>query len=99
MNRAWIIAVNDLRLFLRHKTSYIWLFGVPLAFTYFIGFANRGPGSPADPRPAVLIENRDRGFVSAALLRELDTQKLRPVPAAERASAKRGLRLPEDLTE
>ena len=36
------IGHTDLRLFFKHKSAYVWLFAVPLAFVYFMGFASRG---------------------------------------------------------
>ena len=50
MRHILLIAFNDLRLFLREKSGYFWLFGSPLLFAFFMGFANRGPGSPSSPR-------------------------------------------------
>jgi hypothetical protein len=38
MRTVLLLGHTDLRLFLREKTSYIWLFAIPLAFTYFMGF-------------------------------------------------------------
>ncbi len=98
MNRLLDIGHNDLRLFLKSRMAYIWLFVVPLAFVYFLGFANRGPGDPANPRPRVLVENADTGFLGRLLLEELGVQGLTVVDAAHRAGAPRGIRLPADLT-
>ena len=99
MRRILDIGHNDLRLFLRHKASLIWLFVMPTAFTYFMGFAVRGPGGPANPRPAVFIENHDQGFLGRILLEELGGQALRIVAATNRDEAKRGIRIPGDFTE
>jgi ABC-type multidrug transport system permease subunit len=99
MKNAGLIGHNDLRLFLKSKTSYIWLFAVPLAFVYFMGFANRGPGDPANPKPAVLIDNQDTNFLSRVFLDELDAQGMRRVDEAHRKEAERGLRIPPDFTE
>ena len=99
MKGALNIGHNDLRLFLRRRASLVWLFVMPMAFTYFMGFAVRGPGGPERPRPAVFIENNDPGFLSRNLLEELGEQGLRIVPATNRDEAKRGLRIPADFTE
>ena len=77
MKAALLIGFNDLRLFLRDRSSFVWLFVIPTAFVYFMGFANRGPGSPANPRPSVLVENQDSGFLSRVFLDELGAQGLR----------------------
>jgi hypothetical protein len=63
------IGHTDLRLFFKHKTAYVWLFVVPLAFVYFMGFAARGPGRPYNRTPPVLIENNDTNFLGQIRLR------------------------------
>jgi ABC-type multidrug transport system permease subunit len=99
MKRVFQIGHNDIRLFLRMKAGYVWLFVVPLVFVYFFGMAFRGPGDPANPRPAVLIENRDTGFLGTLLMEELDAQGMRLVDQTKRDEAERGIRIPADFTE
>lgn len=79
MSRMLTIALNDLRLFLRDRPAWFWLFGSPLLFAFFMGFANRGPGSPANPKPRVVIENHDAGFMGGIFLKELGMQGLQAV--------------------
>src|SRR3989449_298108 len=98
MKRVFQIGHNDIRLFLRMKAGYVWLFLVPLVFVYFFGIAFRGPGAPSNPRPAVLIENRDTGFLGALLMEELDAQGMRLVDQTKRGEAERGIRIPADFT-
>jgi ABC-type multidrug transport system permease subunit len=98
MKAIFEIARNDLRLFLRERTSWIWLVAVPLAFVYFMGFAARGPGEPVTPTPEVRIENLDPGFMGRLLLEALGGQGLRMV-APDHAGAKRGITIPADFTE
>ena len=100
MKAALLIGFNDLRLFLRDRSSFVWLFVIPTAFVYFMGFANRGPGSPANPRPSVLVENQDSGFLSRVFLDELGAQGLSVLSPtnAGAADAKRGVRIPADFT-
>ena len=76
MKRILDIGHTDLRLFLKHKSAYVWLFVVPLAFVYFMGFANRGPGDPYNRTPPVLIENADTNFLGRIFLDELSAQKM-----------------------
>ena len=71
MKKILLIASNDLRLFLREKSGYFWLFGSPLLFAFFMGFANRGPGSPSSPRPGIFVEDQDGQFLSGALQTEI----------------------------
>ncbi len=99
MRPALQIGHNDVRIFLRMKAGYVWLFLVPLVFVYFFGMAFRGPGAPANPRPAVLIENRDPGFLGSLLMEELNAQGMRLVDQARRDEAERGIRIPADFTE
>lgn len=98
MTTLLAIGHHDLRLFLKRKSAFVWLFAVPLAFVYFMGFANRGPGEPANPRPAVLIENEDTNFLSRVFLEELGAHGMRLLDATNRAEARRGLRIPPDFT-
>ncbi|MBP8303326.1 MAG: ABC transporter permease [Phycisphaerae bacterium] len=93
------IGHNDIRLFLKWKTAYLWLFGVPLLFVYFMGFANRGPGDPYNRRPSVLIENQDPNFLGRVFLDELDAQGMNRVDPNHRDSAARGIRIPPDFTD
>ena len=92
------IGHNDLRVFLRNKASFIWLFLMPLAFVYFMGFANRGPGDPANPRPGVLVDNQDTGFLGRVFLDELGAQGLSVLGPTNAADAKRGVRVPTNFT-
>jgi len=99
MKQALTIGHNDLRLFFRHRASWVWLLVMPIAFTYFMGFAVRGPGGPNSPRPAIFIENRDEGFLSRSFLEALGQQGLRVVASTNRDDAKRGIRIPADFTQ
>jgi ABC-type multidrug transport system permease subunit len=98
MKAVLTIALNDLRLLLRSKSGYFWLFGSPLLFAFFMGFANRGPGSPANPRPPVRIENRDSGFMSELFMAELGTQGL-TIETNESTDADRTIRIPAGFTD
>ncbi|MCL4788918.1 MAG: ABC transporter permease [Verrucomicrobia bacterium] len=98
MKRILDIGHNDLRLFLKSKSAYIWLFAVPLAFVYFMGFANRGPGNPYNRRPPVLVENHDTNFLGRVFLDELDTQGMWLLDPTNRESAARSIRIPEDFS-
>lgn len=92
------IGHTDVRLFLKSKAAYIWLFAVPLAFVYFMGFANRGPGNPYNRRPPVLVENHDTNFLGRVFLDELGTQGMWLLDPTNRESAARSIRIPEDFT-
>ncbi len=99
MNALLRIGHTDVLIFLRSAVSYVWLFAMPMVFIYFMGFANRGPGDPANPRPAVLVENRDTGFMGGLFLEELGAQGMRTLPPDQAQQAERGIRIPEAFTE
>ncbi|HTX66380.1 MAG TPA: ABC transporter permease [Opitutaceae bacterium] len=98
MRALLTIGHNDLRQFLRDRSSYLWLFLIPTLFVYVMGFAFRAGPDPANPRPAVLIDNRDAGFLGRVFLDELGVQGVRVVAPADAAQAKRGIRIPADFT-
>lgn len=99
MKRILAIGGTDFRLFMKSRSAYIWLFAVPLAFVYFMGFANRGPGDPYNRRPPVLVENHDTGFLGQVFLEELDTQGMWLLNPTNRETAARTIRIPTNFTE
>ena len=99
MKRILTIGHTDLRIFMKHKSAYVWLFLVPFVFVYFMGFANRGPGKPRNRTPPVLIENSDTGFLSRILLDELTSQDMWLVSPTNREAAARIIRIPSNLTD
>ena len=98
MKRILDIGHTDLRLFLKHKSAYVWLFVVPLAFVYFMGFANRGAGKPYNRTPPVLVENLDTNFLSRIFLEELSSQNMWLLDPTNRETAARVIRIPADFT-
>ena len=98
MRNIFTIGHNDLRLFLKRKSAFIWLFFIPLAFVYFMGFANGGGNDPANRKPAVLIENLDTNFLGRILLDELSAQNMSLLDPTNRATAARIIRIPADFS-
>lgn len=98
MKRILDIGHNDLRLFLRNKTSFIWLFVIPFGFVYFMGFASRGPGNPYNRNPPVLVENQDPDFLGRVFMDELGAQGMWLLSPTNREAAARGIRIPSNLT-
>jgi ABC-type multidrug transport system permease subunit len=94
MKRICDIGHTDLRLFLKRKSAYVWLFAMPLAFVYLMGFANRGPGDPSNRKPPVLVENLDTNFLGRIFLDELGAQGMWLLSPTNRESAARGIRIP-----
>jgi ABC-2 type transport system permease protein len=98
--KAWfIVGHNDLRRFMRDRTMFVWLVGIPLVFMFFMGFAVRGPGDPSNPVPRVVIENPDDGFAGRIFLDVLGTQGLDVASPTNKTGVGRGVRLPSDFTE
>ena len=72
MNLIWVIASNDLRVFLKDKGGYVWLFLMPLIFIYLFGSAMNGPtGEPRSPKPRVVVENLDEGYLGQLFIEQL----------------------------
>ncbi|MDA7645065.1 ABC transporter permease [bacterium] len=94
------IAINDVRLFLKDKSGYGWLFLAPLGFIYFTGVPSNGPKSaPSNPRPSVVIENRDTGFMGALLMEEMNAQGMRVLDTQSNEKADRRIVIPDNLTD
>ncbi len=99
MNRILDIGHTDVRLFLRRKSSYIWLFAMPLAFIYFMGFANRGPNAPGNRHPPLLVRNTDTNFLGRIFSEELGAQGLWLLKPEESARAAGEISIPADFTD
>lgn len=100
MRNVLTIASNDIYMFLKDRMGYVWLFAMPLVFTYFFGIAMKpSSSSPSNPRPSVLIDNQDRGYLGQLLMKEMDAQGMRLVEPDEEESPSRGIRIPADFTQ
>jgi ABC-2 type transport system permease protein len=99
MKRILDIGHNDIRLFFRNKSAYVWLFVIPTMFVFFLGFAIRGPGDPSNHRPPVVLDNRDMNFLGRAFLAELSAAGLQAVDPTNAGSTAQGVRIPDDFTE
>lgn len=99
MKRLLAIGHNDLRLLLKNRSAYVFLFLMPLGFVYFTSFTARGPDAPGNRRPPVLVDNRDSGHLGRFFVEELAAQGLRRIDPAKNEKADRGVRIPTDFTE
>ena len=100
MRGVWIIAWNDLRVFLKDKGGYVWLFVMPLVFIYFFGITMRSDdGEPTDPRPRVSIENQDTGYLGQMFVELLEAEGLRVSDPSKSDEASRRIKIPADFTE
>lgn len=99
MNPIWIIACNDLRVFLKEKWGYVWLFLMPMLFVYFFGISMRGDDSdPSDPRPSVVIENNDSGYLGSIFIELMEAEGLRVMDPSSEEKPDRTISIPDDFT-
>jgi ABC-type multidrug transport system permease subunit len=101
MKNILSIGHNELRLFLKSRTAYIWLFALPLAFVAIMARFSFGDGKSSNRFPPVLIENADTGFLGNVFIDVLGAQGLwRLDPAKDKKSKPvRTIRVPADFTE
>jgi ABC-type multidrug transport system permease subunit len=98
MRNIFTIGNNDLRVFLRDRSAFIWLLGMPLAFVLFTSFSSRPRGDPWEFKPKVVVENQDAGFMGGVFAAELSRQGLWVVTPEEEPDAARGIIIPENFT-
>jgi len=101
MKRILLVGHNDLRLFLKSRTSFIWLFVIPLMFIGLMGtLARYGPGKTENRFPPVLVEDHDTGHVGGYFVDLLAAQGLwRPDPEKDKTNKPVcGIRIPADFT-
>lgn len=77
------IARNDLTLILRDRQALLWLFVMPLIFTYAFGGMNRGSGGGGTERSPIPVAVNDTLFLGKALLREMEDRTWMPEEHAE----------------
>ncbi len=101
MKNILSIGHNELRLFLKSRTAYIWLFVLPLAFVAIMARFSFGDGKSSNRFPPVLIENADTGFLGDVFVDVLSAQGLwRLDPAKDQKNKPvRIIRIPADFTE
>lgn len=100
MRNILSIGHNELRLFLKSRTSYLWLFVLPLAFVAVMSRFSYGDGKSSNRFPPVLIENADTGFLGNVFVDVLSAQGLwRLDPAKDKRNKPvRTVRIPADFT-
>lgn len=62
-----LLAKNDLKLAIRDRSTFLWLFIMPAVFFYFIGTVTQGGVSFVDRSTQLVVENNDNGFLSQHL--------------------------------
>ena len=101
-----LLAGNDLKLALKDRSTFLWLFIMPAVFFYFIGTVTQGGVSFVDSPAKLLVENYDDGFLSQHLERRLEEnlftiihpQDIPPVKEGEEPVKYRKLTIPPDFT-
>ncbi len=96
MKRILDIGHNELRLFFKSRTAYLWLFVIPTAMVYLLGAVAHGPGDPHNHLAPIAIDNHDTNFLSQAFLVALTSHGVDPMGPT---NASRGIRIPADFTQ
>lgn len=99
LRAVWLLALNDLRLTLKDRSSLIWMLLLPLAMIWIFG--QSGGSSDGPPKIALSVDHADVGWVGEALVAELDGEQLSLQIVGDDPEAEhiRTLVLPTDLTE
>ncbi len=99
VNRILTIGHNDLRIFFRSRTAYVWLFLIPTVMVYFLGSVNKAPGDARDRTAPVKIFNDDTNFLSKTLLEEMGAEGMWVLSPTNTDKPVRELHIPADFTE
>ena len=103
MKRSVLMALNDLRLTVRDRSSFVWMLIMPIAFMWFFGQMGGG-GSTEPPRFSLAVVDEDGGWLARAFDGELqgervEFQELSPAEAASGEPGTRTLIIPGGFTE
>jgi ABC-2 type transport system permease protein len=71
---SWFIALNDLKITIRDRMFLFWLLVFPLLFAFLFGLAFP-QSSPQDQKVTLNILDKDKSFLSQALVEELRSKK------------------------
>jgi ABC-2 type transport system permease protein len=101
-----LLARNDLKLALKDRSTFLWLFIMPAVFFYFIGTVTQGGMSFVDSTVKLVVENNDGDFLSQHLEKRLEEnlftiihpQDIPPLIEGEEPAEYRRLIIPSDFT-
>jgi ABC-type Na+ efflux pump permease subunit len=101
MRKNLLLALNDLRLTTRDRTSFFWMLLLPVAMMWLFGQTGRQAAGP--PRISLAVIDRDGGWIARTFISELasDPVDLREIPPGDAANPEkrpRTLVLPEGFT-
>ena len=85
-----LLARNDLKLALKDRSTFLWLFIMPAVFFYFIGTVTQGGVSFVDSSVKLLVENHDDGFLSQHLQSRLEENLFTIIHPRDIAPVKEG---------
>lgn len=103
MTKALLLALNDVRLTVRERTTFIWMLVLPLVMMWIFG--NIGYGGGGKPVADLTVVDSDGGWLARAFVGDLrgDDQvyvrELTPEKAAAAGNKIRTLYIPEGFTE
>ena len=63
--KIWLIAMNDLKIALKDRSTILWLFIMPPVFFFFIGTVTQGGINFASTSVNLVVEDNDGGFLAA----------------------------------
>ena len=102
MRKISLMALNDLRLTARDRSSFIWMLIMPIAFMWFFGQMGGG-GSSGPPQIALGVLDLDGGWLARAVVEELQDdqitlEEIDPQAGAGARGQVRTLVIPEGFT-
>jgi ABC-2 type transport system permease protein len=101
-----LLAVLDLKLALRDRSTFLWLFIMPAVFFYFIGTVTQGGVNFIDQPVKLLVQNNDGGYLSQHFEKRLKenlftlvhSEDIAPVEEGEEPVKYRTLMIPSNFT-
>lgn len=95
----WTIAVNDLKITIKDKMFFFWLLVFPLLFSLIFSLAF-SESSPEERKVTLNVLDKDKGFLSRALVKEFSSEKYAVNVLEDETEGKiRTLIIPENFTQ
>jgi len=102
MSKVLLLALNDVRLTVRDRWSFVWMLVMPIAMMWFFGQMGGQGGGPT--KFTLTVVDRDGGWIARDFVAELSTGNavVKEQPPAEAATAEKKVRtlvLPPGFTD
>jgi len=95
----WTIALNDLKISFKDKMFFFWLIAFPILFSVIFGLAFQ-ESAPQDQKVTLNIVDKDKSFLSQALIDELRDEKYAVnLLDSEADTSVRALVIPENFSK